>query len=513
MEKLLSIVLCGRNDNYLGDFKYRIQTAINYVGMNCARAGVKDDVEIIVVDWNSDEPLSQTLQLLPDTHEICRYIVVPPEFIRIHYPGGRRFHIEAAVNVGLRRANSHYAIMIPADILFTESTLANLVAVLKGKRKIIFDPRRTTICLDRKMLPWQIVDKQPTIDQWDRYIQLCGRHLFHDRYWIGVDGGYGGLLLHRDLWWECQGFDENNTGWGNSDLDWGLRMGQKYPRVSLEPLGIMLYDMDQRPEFAGQRQMGSMSYGNRIDLGSPNWGIGGVEFEQTMGIRSAEISFASELLVRSDQETALKLIRQAAEQIVPTLQGVETLPTGSIEHTLLAVLAWYCVTYWPARYFEFNCHAGLSTLAYAQLCSFGEIYAFDEYEEFERTNNTSNNILRYLDTLPQFHFYPIGFRGHTQLLTGNSMTVFDRLQSVFLGEMQFDIAVLRCDALKTSEQCLSMVDKLMNVLTHNGALFITAQSIDFFNSFHITIHQKYARHHFLHSPDQPFILLINSNAN
>jgi glycosyltransferase involved in cell wall biosynthesis len=507
LDKLLSIILCGRNDNYLGDFKYRIQTAINYMGRNCARAGLKDDIEILVVDWNGDEPLSQALKLLPDTYDICRYVSVSPDLVRSHFPGNRRFNSEAAVNVGLRRATGLYSLFVPADILITESSLFNLVAVLKGERKMIFAPTTTVLCLDRKILPWQIVEKQPTLAEWDRYIQLCGRHLFHDRYYIGLHGGYGGLLLHRNLWHECEGFVENNTGWGLSDTDWGLRMGQEYLSVSLESFGVMLYDMAQKPELMAQRKVGDTRYDNRIDLGNPNWGLGSIDLKRTMGFYSEDVSFTVEPPVRPNQETALALIRQASEQIVPTLLGGGTLPPGSTEHILLAALSWYCLIYWPSRYFEFNCHAGLSAPAYAKLCTFGELYAFDEYEDFDQAGNFQS----YLDTLPHNHFYRLGFQGHAQLLTGDSSTVLDRLRESFPGELELDVAVLRCDALKTPERCLQMADDLMDALAPNGALFITAQSVDLFNSFQIPLRQKYIQHHFLHLPEQPFVLLIKAD--
>lgn len=502
--KLLTIVLCGRNDDYLGDFKYRIQTAINYVGVSCAHRGLKNDVEILVVDWNSDEPLSQALLLLPDAYDICQYISVTPELVHKHAPSNRRFSPEIAANVGLRRASSDFILFCPADILCTETAIDNLVAILNNERQTTFDPQKTILCLDRKMLPWQIVEKKPTIEQWDRYIQLCGRHLIHDRYFLGLNGGYGGLLLHRNLWFECQGFAEHNSGWGLSDTDWGLRLGQKYLSVSLESLGVTLYDMQQRPDLTVRRKVGEMHYGNRIDLNQPDWGLASVEFEKTKGVLSEKIDFARKKLARPNQETALSLIQQASKQIVPTLPGAERLPVGSIEHVLLAALTWYCLTYWPSRYYEFNCHAGLSALAYAKLCTFGEIYAFDDYSEFDQAENFQS----YLNALPNNHYYSLGFRGHDQLLTGDAATALDRLREAFPGEMEFDLAVLRCDALKTPERCMKMIDDLIEALSPNGALCITAQSKNLFNSFQKDLQKKHGQHEFISAQNQPFKMLI-----
>lgn len=496
----------GRNDNYLGNFKYRIQTAINYIGINCARSKIKDAIEIIVVDWNSDAPLSQALKLLPDTYDICRYISVTPALLKLHYHSKRIFDTEMAVNVGLRRAISQYAMFIPADILISESTLINLIAILKGERKTIFDPTKTVMCLDRKMLPWQLVEKKLTLMEWDRYIQLCGRHILHDRYFIGLNGGFGGLLLHRDLWEESQGFAENNMSWGLSDTDWGLRMNHKYLSISLEPFGVMLYDMAQKPELVAQRQKSDMRYDNRVDFNNPDWGLKWLMLEYEKGLLANDVNFDKEPIIRPCQNTALEFINQAFNNIVPNLIGCKTLPLASIERILLASLAWYCLTYWPSRYFEFNCHAGLTTLAYAQLCNFGEIYAFDEYKDF----SNDINLQSYLDALPHTYLYQIGFRGHAQLITGDSATVLSRLKTAFPGEMSFDVAVLRCDALKTVDRCLNMADDLIDALLPNGALFVTANSVQLFNNLHAPLVEKHAKHFFLQSSDQPFIMFIKT---
>jgi len=58
---LISFIFCGRNDNYLGYFKYRITTAINYLCRNVKKIGRLKDMEVIVVDWNSEIPLMQLI--------------------------------------------------------------------------------------------------------------------------------------------------------------------------------------------------------------------------------------------------------------------------------------------------------------------------------------------------------------------------------------------------------------------------------------------------------------------
>lgn len=41
--KLLSVVVTGRNDNYMGNFKYRITTCLNYLARNLKELGCLND--------------------------------------------------------------------------------------------------------------------------------------------------------------------------------------------------------------------------------------------------------------------------------------------------------------------------------------------------------------------------------------------------------------------------------------------------------------------------------------
>ncbi|CAK0768748.1 conserved hypothetical protein [Gammaproteobacteria bacterium] len=505
--KLLSIVLCGKNDNYLGDFKYRIQSAINYAGINCTKAGFQDMVEILIVDWNSDTPLSQELKLLPDAYDMCRYVEVPSGVASSYHLNGRQFNTEAAANAGLRRSMGRYAMFVPADILLTETLFRNLMAILSKQVQTTFNPAKTALYLDRKIIPWQIVEKKFTLQEWDRYIQLCGRNLFHDRYYIGLNGGYGGLLLHRDLWAECQGFAENNDGWAITDTEWGLRINQKYAGVSLASLGVMLYDMSQKPSSMLQRKPGRLvTYSNQLHRNNPGWGLGNYDLKQTKGIPGIPTTAPPALFIRPDPAAAMEKIRDVATNLVPKLPGAAQIPSGSAEQILLASLAWYCTTYLPIRYLEFNCHAGLSTLAFAGLCPYGEIYSIDDYEEFDQ----NQDFQRYLDSLPHGRLYSMNFQGHSQIVTGEGSSALERLEENFSGEFRFDLVVLRCDMFKTLAPRQQVIDKILATLPFGGALLITSKLLESFNELLPYLQSVHYRHFFLQSTNVPFIFLMKA---
>ena len=101
--KLLSIVITGRDDDYMPDFLYRITTTINFIARNLDRLGRLKDVEIVVADWGSGKPMSQTLNLSPQAVQICRFLYIPPKLINEIQNGKDDFHPAISVNAGIRK--------------------------------------------------------------------------------------------------------------------------------------------------------------------------------------------------------------------------------------------------------------------------------------------------------------------------------------------------------------------------------------------------------------------------
>src|ERR1043166_7808111 len=107
--KALSMVICGRNDNYMGNFLYRVTTAINYLARNVERAGRADTVELLVADWNSEVPLSSALELTPAARSITRFVCTPPSLAVAKQQPDQNFHHALAYNSALRRAGVRIA--------------------------------------------------------------------------------------------------------------------------------------------------------------------------------------------------------------------------------------------------------------------------------------------------------------------------------------------------------------------------------------------------------------------
>ncbi len=59
MKKVISFILCSRNDNYMGNPVGRLEIALNYLAENVRLLGREESVEVIVTDWGSEKPLNR----------------------------------------------------------------------------------------------------------------------------------------------------------------------------------------------------------------------------------------------------------------------------------------------------------------------------------------------------------------------------------------------------------------------------------------------------------------------
>jgi len=131
---ILSFVMHGRNDNFMGDFLWRLGTTINIISRSAKKLERLKDIEIIVVDWNSENPLHKVVQLVPEAKEITKFIPVPLE---VAVPAQKDTHYPDSIvaNTGLRRANGEFICQTGSDVLFTTSTLNSLYKERRAKKE------------------------------------------------------------------------------------------------------------------------------------------------------------------------------------------------------------------------------------------------------------------------------------------------------------------------------------------------------------------------------------------
>src|SRR5687768_7321692 len=130
MRPLVSFVIIGRNDGYMGDYLYRLATSLSFLAQSAEAAALLDQIEVLVVDWASTRPLSADLPLTAAARRITRFLEVTPEVI-----AGRpaEWHPTCAVNVGVRRARGEFIFFTDSDCLWTEVAIETLGRLLRGR--------------------------------------------------------------------------------------------------------------------------------------------------------------------------------------------------------------------------------------------------------------------------------------------------------------------------------------------------------------------------------------------
>lgn len=244
---LLSVILVGRNDNYGGLFLRRLQLCINYFLHGFRSFSSQPELEIIVLDWNSQQPLSEILELTPQAQGTVRFLRVLPDTARRYNPPGMDFHTTLTTNAAIERAHGKYFLFMPGDILLTVYALERLWAILQGRIPVSFNPEDTVMTIKRKIIPLSYRETEMTFGELDRYLTLSHNWLSENFINPGISADVGAILCHREIWKETGGFDERMYGWGKSDSRFGLIAGANHPVYELDGLGVNCYDPSVDP--------------------------------------------------------------------------------------------------------------------------------------------------------------------------------------------------------------------------------------------------------------------------
>lgn len=227
MKPTISLVTTGRNDDYKGNFLWRLETTLNYIGKKAAKVGRSGDVELVVVDWGSRLPLHSALNLSEDALKIARFILVPPDIAERYNTDGI-FAGSIAINAGVRRSRGMFIAQTGGDILYNEDLLDRLLRLPRTERYEKFLVNRTLFHILLKKIPEDFVRRDPDVESIERYIDENNEDLEATPVGPFLGGRAAALLMHRDLWFECQGLDESWFGYGWTDCDLNLRIGLKY---------------------------------------------------------------------------------------------------------------------------------------------------------------------------------------------------------------------------------------------------------------------------------------------
>lgn len=313
----LSLIICSRNDDYMGDPMWRLATSINYVSEMVFRLEKNLDVEIVVADWGSETPISEVIALTEHASSITRFVHVPPVTAQ-DLQKDSAFGEVYALNVAARRSRGLYIGRIDQDTLVTIDFLRSFFDVFEGKTWVDFDMENTYMFAARKQIPYAFVAQKPSLKDLDMCINRYGKWNYSEElkfcHWASP---VGILMMHRNMWNDVGGYDERLIYYWFMDVDLGTRLIKKYSIVNVgRQFGYHFFHLEHvKPQFRFRHVHRKLNPDwaksfDKADL-NPNgsdWGLGHISLDEvSVQARESSIDLFEEksLKVLSDQVVLL----------------------------------------------------------------------------------------------------------------------------------------------------------------------------------------------------------------
>jgi hypothetical protein len=286
---VLSLVLCSRNDQFQGNSRWRLETALNYVAAHLAELGRLGDAEIIVADWGSEHPLRDALVLTEEAAWITQFLMIPTALAK----GKQRdspFAEVFAINAAVRRARGEYIGRIDQDTLVGSRFLKWFFAAADGAPGSP-EIESAAMISNRRRVPYHLAVRCPEFPVIRKYVDELGRRGLLPRtevppketYWqcyIGI------IMFHRKLWEACEGYDESFIYYGYMEFDLFLRLRKQHEGLDIgELVGWDFYHLDHVPAWFAGRKLARRTNPIRtaddipddVRVNGPGWGLGDYE--------------------------------------------------------------------------------------------------------------------------------------------------------------------------------------------------------------------------------------------
>ncbi len=496
MPKLLSIATSARNDNYMGNFIYRLTTSINYLAFNLKKIGRLDDVEILVTDWGSDIPLSKVLPLSSDAAKICRFIYVPPVLAKEIKSDG--VDTSTAANIAIRRGKGDFLILFPGDILVPGYSMMMLLGLLDGSICVPIKLNEMYYFIGRYQIPYEIVQRELSVEEWDQYLLMNTSDLVHDRgiSGVGVDGA--AMMLHRNIWHACRGFNEGMKKWGWNDSELMLRITQSYPWMDLFNIGVSFFHMEhRRTRSLPSRELCNPDFVNPMfTVNDENWGLGDCDLDvqfaenicesENTGVNGVLVSIDN-IISQQNGEVLNELTSDEVKRHVDiTFQkiGVKRLNENDSNHwDYVDALAWYGLHRHPLHYVEFGIQVPYAACVVASASPGIQIYGIDNWQADNSYGLSipatyTGNMLKLCD-----------YKGYSRFISGDIRTAFKRLSDSSVGTLIIDLVLFRSDMY--GDDSFMHVCSLIPYMRKGGAVVIHS-SPSRFDPLWNDINSKYA---------------------
>ena len=467
--KLLSICMVGRNDDYGGNFRYRLGTALNHMAKNIGELNLFGLIEVVVTDWNSEHKLGDALTLSPEARQLVRFVYVPPEIAKPLNRADKDFNINLACNVAMRRAEGRFIMCMGGDILFSQASLKNLMDLLQGKTKAPIDIDRSLLLIHRKFIPWQFVANEPGIEALDDFLFYNSWKFRIEIFDSGLNSGMGAFLMNRRILHECRGVDEGLGKWGWSDIELGLRINQRYPSAVLTHLGIYSYELDVKTESRTQNSQDSnpQVISKSFESNTPDWGMANIELEIYVPAERCSPETAKDgkritkaELFRDMLHSPVKLLM--VESLGEEIQNNPAWPS-------MFMLAWYTHVFKPQTFVDYSFLSGYPSIVVPLINPCITCIGIDGLEN----PSSAKNLVPMIGLLCG----RLGFQGRIHVLSGDINSSFKRLSESAKLYDKYDLIHFVPDLFP--DTYISQLEHMIRYTSEGGALIITASRPDY----------------------------------
>jgi hypothetical protein len=127
MSYFLSVVVCGRNDDYGRDYLKRLQTFVSGLDHFSATYGLS--CQIVFVEWNPPANRPRIQSVVNWGRHLGVKVITVPGHVDARLPvnkGNSGLHEFVAKNVGVRRADGEYVLCCTSDLIFSPELVEHL---------------------------------------------------------------------------------------------------------------------------------------------------------------------------------------------------------------------------------------------------------------------------------------------------------------------------------------------------------------------------------------------------
>ena len=284
---ILTLILCSRNDSYMGNSLWRLEASVNLALLFAKEANFLNNLEIIISDWGSETPLSEVLNLIPEAVTRVKFVYVAPEIAKKEQKDSK-FPEVIALNAAARKASGEYIGRIDNDTVVGREFFENFNNLLAKRDSLWFDPSDAFMFIERRSIPYRFSSKSYPINYVYNYIKTYGPSLKVETartwglpfWWSPV----GIMVFHKKIWHDSRGYDENLIYWGWMEGDLALRLDKKHLLIDFKDLaGNFLYHLEHYPSLTAYKDRNGPAtprqkndpkiYGLSYQVNDENWGL------------------------------------------------------------------------------------------------------------------------------------------------------------------------------------------------------------------------------------------------